>query len=474
MMLIVLSSCTGDFHGVSAQPQKEKAKGMSNVVFATFAEKPAALSGQSFPVDTVFDNRGTAPAQVLSRESPSSLTYILRSQDSGGPAYTLSQTLTDRRRSPERPDTPVFETETIPAGVKFERTEDIADYWDEGFKPGKYWLTVMVDGQESPKSPVTILPLQVESIASAVNGTVLSTVIAHRRADGQIAILHRESIVLDPREGVFFLRQMLPKGGPVSVATALDLVPAGSGRWFAWEGDGQLTATVGWGNHTNAPTAPIAVQGTLLPVAFQIGGGNALFGVISPAGRLSTFLAGAQGLTPYWSAELPGARGTVRWNAQVDGSITVAWQDVKSGRIDRQDFRANGHPVHGTPTAVGTRAPLAWGLPETGPAAIWTLAPGADGLTLARLLPNGEETSMHAPALPGGQSWDFCQASGGDSAVAAISNGKIYFTSLTSPAWKEVSDSPGAQGFHIVSLNGRSLWAEWIEPGSGFRRVSLR
>ena len=99
---------------------------------------------------------------------------------------------------------------------------------------------------ESAKSEVAVLPLDIESMSSSVSEGHLSTVIAHRRRDGQVTLLQRESEVRDPREGVFQLRTILPKGGPVSVATAIDVVPAGSGRWFAWLRDGKLAASNGW------------------------------------------------------------------------------------------------------------------------------------------------------------------------------------------------------------------------------------
>jgi len=478
-IVLAVLGCISRFNCLSAQlPQAAKGKtnGMTNVVIATFADKPTALSGQSLTVRTVLDNRGAEPAQVPSRESPSAFTYFLRSQTAGGPEYGLSQAITDRRRSPERPSTPVFETETLPPGAKFEREEDIADFSDEGFTPGKYWLTVRIEnnGPDSPRSAVSVLPLQVESLSSVVSAKTLSTVVAHRRLDGQSVILHRDSLVNDPREGVFFSRQILPKGGPVSVATSIDLVPAGSGRWLAWAQDGTLTACVGWGSDLGNLTAPVPAQGPLLSPGFQIGGGTGLFGVVSPTGRLTTYLATASGLKPHWSADLPEARGKVEWNAQPDGSITVAWEEAGSGRILRQSFSADGHPANAASAPLTPDRPVAWGLPVTGPPVVWVIRSNRDGLSLTLLPRSGEQSVAHLPALEKATSWNFYQTAQGASAAAAVSNGKIYFTPLTSPVWKEVSNAPRALGLHVFSLNGRSLWAEWIEPGFGFRRVNLR
>jgi hypothetical protein len=471
--------CLLDMQSYSApspQTSKGKLNDMANVVIATFPEKPTYLSGQSLTVRTVIDNRGADETQVPSRMSPSQFTYFLRSQREGGPVYGLSESITSSRRSPDRIGAEPTESEPIPSGAKFEREEDIADFWNEGFDPGKYWLTVRYgdDGPESPRSAVSILPLDVESFSSAVSEDHLSTVVAHRRADGQTVLLQRESYVLDPREGVFRLRQMLAKGGPVGVATAIDVAPAGNGRWFCWTQDGMLNASVGWGNRLIVSAQPVPAEGRLLSPGFQVALGTGLFGVVSPTGRLTTYLASASGLKPHWNADLPGARGKVEWNAQPDGSVTAAWEEAGSGRILRQSFSADGHPADVTPGSLTPARPVAWGLPVTGPPVVWVLNPDKDGFSLTLMPRSGERSVTHLPALGKATSWDFYVSAQGTSTGAVVSNGKIFFTPLSSPAWKEVSDAPGALGLHIVSLNGRSFWAEWIEPGFGFRRISIR
>jgi hypothetical protein len=426
-------------------------------------------------VRTVFDNRGAESLAAPSPDSPSPFAYFLQSQKEGGPIYGLSESITDRRRSPDRVGAPQLETQPLAAGGKLERQEDIADFWSGGFEPGKYSLTVRYDAGdlESPRSVVTILPLVAESFSSFVSETHLSSVVAHRRQDGQITLLQRESEVRDPNEGVFLVRRLLPQGGAVGVATAIDVVPAGNGRWFAWARDGKLTAINGGGNRVFATTEPVPAPGALLSPGFQVAVGTALFGAVSPAGRLETYLATAAGLKKHWSSELGTAAGKVLWNAQPDGSVTVAWEDSTSGRVLRRSFAPDGQPRDAAPQVGTPGRPIAWGLPATGPPVLWAVVADGAAFVLARIPVAGDRSLTRLPELSGATAWDFDQAAQGASAVVAVAEGKIYRSPMTNPAWLAVRDAPRAQALHIVSLNGRALWAEWIEAGFGIRRVKL-
>ncbi len=453
---------------------------MTEAVIATFPTEPAALSGQSLMVRTVFDNRGAGPIDVPSRRGRSQFTYFLRSQKVGGAEYGLSASIAFDRRSPDRVGSPRPQTEVLNGGGKFERLEDIADFWDEGFEPGKYWLTVQYDagGLVSPKSAVTILPLDVESFSSFSTDGRLSSVLAHHRNDGRITLLQRESRVRDPREGVFLVRQLLPaEGGPVSVATAIDVVPAGSGRWYAWSRDGRLTASNGWGDKVLLTSQPVPADGVLLSPGFQIAVGTGLFGTVSTAGRLQTYLATRDGLKKHWSADLGSVgAGRILWNAQPDGSIVVAWEE-SGGRVVRRSFGADGHPRESAPQTVTPGRPLSWGLPVAGAPTVWAMAADGSEVVLARIGLGGDRSMTRLPALDGAAGWDFHDAAQGASPiVAAIAGEKLYSKRLDAPAWRVV---PGrvfrqALGMHVVSLDDRDMWAEWIEPGFGARRAKLQ
>jgi hypothetical protein len=451
------------------------AKTMTDVVIATFPIESTVLSGQALRVRTVVDNRGSHAVEVPLRTEPSPFVYFLRSQAAGGPSYGLSQKLTDQRRSPDRAGSPPLETEPLAGGTKFEYGEDIAEFWNAGFEPGAYWLTVRYDagGIESPKSAVTILPLQVEGLSSVVSVDHLSSVAVHRREDGQVLLLQRESEQRDPREGDFRVVHTWPAGSSPAAATSIDVAPAGNGRWIAWLMEGKLTAINVWGDRVLRTTGPTDAPGTLLSPGFQTGVGTALFGTVSAQGRLDTVVASSAGLKKGWSAELGSAVARARWNAQADGTVTVAWEEAASGRVMRQEFGADGRPHAAAPFAATPGKPLAWGMPAAGAATIWVLM--LDGATpvVARFPPRGDRVLTRLPELRGATGWDLLPLADAGDAMAAIAGDKVHAMRLSDTAWNAVADAPRASGLHLMALNRRTLWAEWFESGYGIRRARV-
>jgi hypothetical protein len=450
-------------------------KTMTDVVIATFPIEPTVLSGQALRVRTVVDNRGSHAVEVPLRTEPSSFVYFLRSQAVGGPTYGLSQSLTDKRRSPDRAGAPPLETEPLAGGAKFEYPEDIAEFWNAGFEPGAYWLTVRYDagGIESPKSAVTVLPLQVEAFSSSVSVDRLSSVAVHRREDGQFLLLKRESELRDPREGDFRVLRTWPAGSSPAVATSIDVTTAGNGRWVAWLRDGKLTAINVWGDRVLRTTEDVDVPGTLLSPGFQVGVGTAMFGAVSAQGRLDTYIASSTGLKKGWSAELGSAVARARWNAQADGTLTVAWEEAPSGRVLRQVFGADGRPRTPAPFAATPGRPLTWGLPASGAATIWVVVLDASTPVVARFPPRGDRVLTRLPELPGAAAWDLLRMADASEAIVAIAGDKLHVTRLSEPGWHAVADAPRASGLHLMSLNGRAMWAEWIESGYGIRRARV-
>lgn len=470
---LFLIAC-GRLPNAATQVPSKTTNTMSNIVIATFPTEPIVLSGEALIVRTVFDNRDAEPVPAPARTAQSKFIYFLRSQTPGGPEYSLSQVITDRRRSPDRVATPPLQTEELAGGAKYERFENIADFWNAGFEPGDYWLTVRYDPArvESPRSAVTVAPLDVESMSSFVTDNHLSTIAAHRQPDGSIKLFHRESHVRDPREGVFLLRHSLPAGSPVNVATSVDVAPAGNGRWFAWLRDGKLTASNAWGDRVTKTTEPVDAAGALLSPGFQIALGTALFGTVSREGRLETFIASADGLRKGWSAELGSAATNARWNGQADGSVTVAWEEPASGRIMRRSFGADGQPRDAAPQAATPGRPLTWGFPATGAPTIWVVVLDQTIPVFARLPVGGERALTRLQELAGATEWAFFQTPS-RSAVVALANGKLHASPLEAPAWRVVGDAPNASRVNVVSLDGSSLYAEWIQAGYGVRRARV-
>src|SRR6185295_8352745 len=115
-------------------------------------------------------------------------------------------------------------------------------------------------------------------------------------------------------------------------------------RWIAWLRDGRLSAVNAWGDRVMKTAQPVPAAGALLSPGFQVALGTAMFGTVSSNGRLETYAASPSGLAKRWNAELGGAVGKVLWNAQPDGSVTVAWEEPATGRVLRRSFGADGRP----------------------------------------------------------------------------------------------------------------------------------
>jgi hypothetical protein len=119
--------------------------------------------------------------------------------------------------------------------------------------------------------------------------------------------------------------------------------------------------------------------------------------------------------------------------------------------------------------------PIAWGLPPAGAPNVWALAGDETQYVLFRISPAGDRAMTRLPAITGVLAWDFREsAESGSGTIAAMTNGKIQCSRLDRPAWIATEAAVReSRDMHIVSLTGRTMWAEWIEPGFGIRRVKL-
>lgn len=459
--------------------QGQVKKPMEGLIIATFPVKASALSGESLLFRTVLQNNGKTPVQVPSNDSVSQFSYQLQPQQEGGRSYGVSATDTNRRRAISLPAPVHVQMETLAPGETVERIEDLADYWNEGFLPGRYFVTASYPAASvtSPKAIATILADNVESFSSAVSGEILTSVMAHRRYDGGVTLLQRDSL-RDPREQVFYQRQSLPSSGPISVATAIDLVEAGAGRWFAWLRDGMLTASVGWGDRTIVTTPPVRVeasQGELLSPGFQIAPGVGLFGVIDRRGdavRLLTYVADRSGLKLHWAADLSSTgAATVQWNCQANGAVTVVWQEPTTGRILSRDYQADGHPIEATPRVRTSSRPAAWSVAPAGPLAISMLGAFQGTYRYARLGAESVAEPNPIAELAGVTGWGFATAPEGTMIVAATATGISH--SRPGGAWETLVESKTPQRLHVFVMRKGTWWAEWVVPGYGVARAKL-
>jgi hypothetical protein len=451
---------------------------MGDLAIATFPLKPAVLSGESLLFRTVLENRGATPLQVPGSDSQSPFTYTFTPRRKDLPGFTVSAQDRNFRRASSPPMPEPAKTGTLEPGKRVERIEDVADFLAEGIAPAKYFVTARFApaGIVSPKARVNILPPNVDSFSSAITGNSLASAIAHRRRDGGVTLLHRESL-RNPHERVFYRFQSLAPGAPVSVATSIDTVPAGAGRWYAWLRGFAVTACLTSGNVAITTSEPFRVGGLqpeLLSPGFQIAAG-ALFGVISSNGniaQLTTFLANSSGLKPYWIADLTSTgAASERWNYQPDGSLTVVWQEPATGRLLSREFTAEGQPKDSAPRVRTSSRPAAWSVLPSGPLAISVLGVFAGSYRYARLGAQSMADPNPIAELPGVTGWGFVPSANGVKIVAATADG----ISQIAPggAWQTVVKTENPQRVNVFTAPNGSPWVEWLQPGYGIRRVRL-
>ena len=459
---------------------------MGGLVIGVFPQEAAVLSGESMMVETVFENHGDKPIEVVDSDAPSQFLYELLDARDRHLVMSLSQILRDERRSRDLPPPEVYPMVALEPGRRLTREEDLADYAANGIAPGKYLLRAKYPHDnstaESALAPITIQAPTIESFSSEVCQRLqtLTTVFAHRRTDGGTVVLQRESLP-DPQENVFMRRVKLPAGAPVTVATAIDAVNAGNGRWFAWLRDGMLAAAVGWGNRTVArPEAIRAGEASsrLLSPGFQIDVGEGMFGVVTRQGGkvvLQTVKATGEKLELMWQADLGTANeNEMRWNFRPEQGATVMWRDAASSLVYQRHFDMNGKAREGEATVVIHVAAIAWDLPPLGEPVVRIVAQDAVGrLRLGMSTTSGAPTATRIPRLGEVTAWALCGYGDRKTKIVAVAGGKLWSTEPAGAGWTEIGPVQEVRYLHAFSPRGRTCWAEWFEPGYGIRRVRI-
>ena len=461
---------------------------MDGLTIGTVPKDRAVLPGEQFLVETTFENHGARAAQVPNRQGPSPFVYELLAEKNRAVLLSISMIMRDERRMRDLLPPKMFPMEMLGPGESLSRDEDLAEYLNAGIAPGKYLLRAKYPHDqpvaETALAPITVLTPKYESFSSAVcpRLQILTSVFAHRREDGGVLILQRDSLA-DPREGVFYRRLKLDAGPPVSVATAVNVVNAGSGRWFGWLRGGALQAAHGWGNRIITQPGPLVVGdggARLISPGFQVDVGVGLFGVVVPQGgrlMLRTVRATAQGLKVAWQGDIgPDSAQDVRWNHRPEQGTTVVWRDPATSLLHHAAFHPDGKPLQAD--AVLTRVPvIAWDLETTGDPVVRMVARDAAGnyrLATFRQGPGKPADPLQSlPPLENVSQWGICGVGDESAKVVAVSAAKLWAASAGQTTWVPIADVKDTSNLHAFSPRGRTCWAEWVERGSGIVRMAI-
>src|SRR5271155_3338370 len=117
-------------------PQTKEKKKMDALAVGTRPKTKAVLPGESFPVETVFENHGTAPLEVPNSAGPSPFSYELLWEKDRSLRYEVSQDRRDSRRMVDEPEPLDLPPETLDPAHHIQRSEDLAELSNLDFAPG--------------------------------------------------------------------------------------------------------------------------------------------------------------------------------------------------------------------------------------------------------------------------------------------------------------------------------------------------
>jgi hypothetical protein len=206
-----------------------------------------------------------------------------------------------------------------------------------------------------------------------------------------------------------------------------------------------------------------------------VAAGVGLFGVVDRKGdtvRLLAYLADRTGVKLHWAADLSSTgAGTVQWNCQSNGAVTVVWQEPASGRLLSRDLQPDGHATDAAPRVRTSSRPVAWAVAPAGPLAISVLGAFQGSYRYARLGAESMAEPNPIAELAGVTGWGFGSSPSGVTIVAATATGISH--SKPGGAWETLVETKGPQRLHVFMMRNGSWWAEWVAPGYGVSRAKL-
>lgn len=465
---------------------------------------PEIIVGESLVVEITLANRGTAPIEVNSPESPSLFDFLLRSTKDNR-SYTLSARRARLSREIEPGPALPRESVTIAPGASALYTDDLTSYMTVPVLPGEYQLSVLYDhGTDrvgSQPVPVSIVPPRVRAFATASgpNSDGLSTVFAHSERNGGFALFQRESHPGAPKDGIAYRQVDVQPPNTISgVASAVGIDGDDGVRWFSWLQGDSIGAGVAQGKTIFARVNPIPLglnQARLAEKGWQPNTDTAFFVALGldPTGHVSLAIANfrAAGTGAVKAVALAAARIPEHWIVQYqhqnDGfSFNVIWAEQAEGRVRvmRQSVAADSNTA-GQPNVMVERpgrllalsaAPFGGSGPGTADA---LFAPGEkqDQLALLRLGFNGgppaNSWNMPVPLDAGkhpATAWAIAPAPEPNPGVLAKAGDELMFTRASgSHAWSALMPNSAQADYLRLEVVENVLWAIWSDPANGIQ-----
>lgn len=476
---------------------------MTGVVLSVEAPGPTLVTQQAVPVATWVRNTAASPQLVPSPEGPSRYVFRL-SQQTGMPSLpgvvelsekSHAESLHDGTPAPVVPDA-LF---NLGPGLRSRRTDDVVALLNRPLGPGVYEVLPLW-----PRDDGTVLQpaaaARFEVVAprpAALSMAVCSTdqrrpfVFVQPQAAGGHTLLLQEAFPGGKALAVF--RPVLSGAGPAgSVAISIKPAEAPGGRWVAWLRGQVLAArrvpSLLEPEPTPEVTLPASADGRLLSPGFTLADGSGLFVAVL---RRSDDTPGLQVVRVHeGGAQTVG--DLLRWATRSPRFPVLRYLDMGRGTGALQLVWDEGQTVMaqtfalqaGTVSPVAAAQPLgtlddpivglsASALGNRQPAAVFvacsTAGHGVRVLRLRAPAATRPAPELDLPALAAAPRALALQGMRSGAAVAAAFPDRINYAMPGDKQWRTHECRSDAAFLRLTSIDGNTLWLEWLDPSHGFR-----
>jgi len=478
---------------------------MAGLTMSATAEEPAVVTQQSILLRVAIRNGGTAPQLVPNPQGETEYSYRISGVEPGLPrmevsAQTMREALTEGTPEPEQPSPAV----NLGAGLRSQRVDDVLRLANRPLPPGPYQIAPAwrVNGEtlEGPAVQVNIEAPRPAAVSTAICKFAGKRMLAMVQpvAGGRHSLLAQK---LEPGiKDLARLESIAARGGAAgSVATSVQTEEVGSSHWTAWLNGSSLVARLHPSLRAPAAQPELPVEGRdphLLTPGFTTGDGAGIFLVLVNEGQ-------APGLLAYRFEE-EGSRLLWRLGKLMDRMperVLVRYLDYgrQGGAVQlitavgppparimsHTILLETGKPVAApellhtaeTPILAMDVAPV--GTKQGAQISVVT-APAHGGTAMlsrvrvpaAKTGPKPEVVRL-PPLLTQPPGWAVLGVRAGS--AAAASDGKRLFAFLPGEnRWRVKENVNQAQYLRLTSVDGVTVWLEWLDPAFGFRVEKLK